>query len=41
MAKGKKKARKVLATLCKALGEVLIAVLAGVFTEIAIHLLFG
>lgn len=41
MAKGKKKARKVLATLKRALAEVLTAVSAGVITEIVMRLLFG
>ena len=41
MAKGKKKARKAFAALCKALAEILTAVLAGVITELVIRLLLG
>lgn len=41
MAKGKKKARKVMKALCGTLAEVLTAVAAGVITEIVVRLLFG
>ena len=41
MSDGKKKARKVLATLRKALAEILVTVISAVIAEVIIRLIFG
>ena len=41
MSDGKKKARKVVATLRKALAEILVTVISAVIAETILHLIFG